>query len=193
MSETTIITPEGWIMWPTFHEARGNAKRPTQAKKFSAVIVFPQGIDMTTMLAAATQAGRDKFGEKFESLKATFRNPVFKTTASYEKLAGIPKFAGCYYISASSNEDQKPGFVGPDLNPLFDKSAVYSGMKGRLQVRFYGYDNESKGISAWLCNGMKSADDERLGSAAQTAEQAFKPVAAAGAPAAPAASAFAGL
>ncbi len=71
-------------------------------------------------------------------------------------------YAGSYFINANST--QKPGVVDASLNPILDKSEVYSGCYGRASITFFVYNvNGNKGIGANLNNIQKLRDGEPLG------------------------------
>ena len=82
-----------------------------------------------------------------------------------------PAYAGCYFINANSTE--APGIVDADCNPILDHSEVYSGVRGRVSVTFYAFNNSgNRGIAASLNNVQKWYDGEPLGTRA-TAEADF--------------------
>jgi len=182
MDEQTVITPEAILMYPAVFRPRLNKKRPQNPPKYSCVLVFPAGADLSAMTAAAAAAGEAKWPGKFQAIKGTFPHKVFKQAESYERFIEIPEFKGSIYISASNSEQGKPGVVDANLQPILDEGEIYSGCIVRAQVRFYAYDNESRGISVALENLMKVRDGKRFGGKLP-AEQAFKAVAGAGAPA----------
>ena len=67
-----------------------------------------------------------------------------------------PAYAGCYFINA-----------------ILDHSEVYSGVRGRVSVTFYAFNNSgNRGIAASLNNVQKWYDGEPLGTRA-TAEADF--------------------
>jgi len=178
--EQTVITPEAILMYPAVFRPRLNKRRPSAPPKYSAVLVFPAGTDLSSMTAAAAAAGEAKWPGKFATIKGTFPHKVFKQAESYERFVEIPEFKGCVYISASNSEQGKPGVVDANLQPILDEGEIYSGCIVRAQIRFYGYDNESRGISIALENLMKVRDSKRFGGKLP-AEQAFRAVAGAGA------------
>lgn len=74
---------------------------------------------------------------------------------------------GCWVITASTK--MKPGVVdtaGVDLLP----SDIYSGMYGRVTIRFFGYSNSgNKGVGCGLGNIMKTREGEPLAGNASAA------------------------
>lgn len=86
--------------------------------------------------------------------------------------SGLPfgdECKGHYVITASSKN--KPQVVGADnINVELSPSDIYSGMHGRVTIRFFGYNsNGKKGIGCGLGNIMKTRDDEPLAGGASAA------------------------
>lgn len=81
-----------------------------------------------------------------------------------------PECKGCWVLSVSSKETQKPVVVdefgneisGPSTN-CTNPSAVYSGCYGRASINFYGYSNKRKGIGGGLLGIKKLHDGEPFG------------------------------
>lgn len=73
-----------------------------------------------------------------------------------------PAYANAYFINANANI--APGIVDADLNPILDRSEVYSGVYGRASINFYAFNsNGNKGIACGLNNLQKIKDGEPLG------------------------------
>lgn len=74
-----------------------------------------------------------------------------------------PVYAGSYFMNANSST--APGIVDADLNPILERSEVYSGVYGRASVNLYAFNsNGNKGIACGLNNLQKIRDGEPLGS-----------------------------
>jgi hypothetical protein len=73
-----------------------------------------------------------------------------------------PECKGHWVLSASTK--MKPQVVGADnINVELAPSDIYSGMYGRVTIRFFGYSNSgNKGIGCGLGNVMKTRDGEPL-------------------------------
>ena len=81
-----------------------------------------------------------------------------------------PTYANSYFINA--NSATAPGIVDIDLNPILNRSEVYSGVYGRASVSFYAFNsNGNRGIACGL-EISKIRDGEPLGSKA-SAEDDF--------------------
>ena len=81
-----------------------------------------------------------------------------------------PECKGCWVLSTSASEKQKPVVVDEFGNEISgpgkvcpDPSAVYSGCYGRASINFYGYNNVRKGVGAGLLALKKLHDGEPFG------------------------------
>ncbi|MFQ8800493.1 MAG: ssDNA-binding protein, partial [Dysosmobacter sp.] len=73
-----------------------------------------------------------------------------------------PVYADAYFINA--NSATAPGIVDADLNPILERSEVYSGVYGRASINLYAFNsNGNRGIACGLNNLQKISDGEPLG------------------------------
>lgn len=73
-----------------------------------------------------------------------------------------PAYANAYFINA--NSATAPGIVDANLQPILERSEVYSGVYGRASINFYAFNsNGNKGIACGLNNLQKIRDGEPLG------------------------------
>lgn len=71
-------------------------------------------------------------------------------------------YANAYFVNA--NSPNAPGIVDADLQPILDRSEVYSGVYGRASISFYAFNsNGNRGIACGLNNLQKISDGEPLG------------------------------
>ncbi|MFY9282843.1 MAG: DUF2815 family protein [Miniphocaeibacter sp.] len=71
-------------------------------------------------------------------------------------------YANSYFINA--NSATQPGIVDSNLDPIIERSEVYSGVYGRASISFYAFNsNGNKGIACGLNNLQKIKDGESLG------------------------------
>ena len=76
---------------------------------------------------------------------------------------------GHWVITASS--DQKPQVVDLNLNEIINATEIYSGMYGRVSVRFFPYfSSGKKGVGCGLNNVQKLEDGEPLGGRTSAAD-----------------------
>lgn len=72
-------------------------------------------------------------------------------------------YANSYFVNA--NSATAPGIVDEAVNPILNRSEVYSGVYGRASISFYAFNsNGNKGIACGLNNLQKIRDGEPLGS-----------------------------
>lgn len=73
-----------------------------------------------------------------------------------------PAYANAYFINA--NSPTAPGTVDSNLNPILERSEMYSGVYGRASINFYAFNsNGNRGIACGLNNLQKIRDGEPLG------------------------------
>lgn len=74
-----------------------------------------------------------------------------------------PAYANSMFINANSSTP--PGVVDAKLNPILERSEVYSGVYGRASISLYAFSsNGNRGIACGLNNLQKIRDGESLGS-----------------------------
>ena len=72
-------------------------------------------------------------------------------------------YANSYFVNANSTT--APQIVNRQLEPILDRSEVYSGVYARVSINFYAFNsNGNKGIACGLGNIQKIRDGEPLGS-----------------------------
>jgi hypothetical protein len=162
----TIITPEAILSYPHLFAP---SKAPNSDKeKYSCVLVFPAGTDLTALKQAAYACGVEKFGQK--KVDEMTRRGKFNFTFHDGEDAtdkGYPE--GSTYMSVRS--DSRPGIVsiypGPDGKPLpiEDETQLYPGARVRASIRPFAYDVAGNvGVSFALNNVQKLGDGTRLDS-----------------------------
>lgn len=85
---------------------------------------------------------------------------------------GMPFSEECkgHWIFTASSK-QAPQVVDAGVNPILNQTEVYSGMYGRVSVRFFPYNNNGKkGIGCGLNNVQKLRDGEPLGGRTNAAD-----------------------
>lgn len=137
-----------------------NDKEAIAAIKAEIERAVTKGVTSNKFTAAATKT-------------QTFRRALRDGDSYYEE---DPKpardaFKGHFFLNASNTE--KPGVVDKHLDPILDKSEVYSGCYAHVDINFFPYKFQGNaGIGCSLNNVMKTRDGERLDNR-QTAQQAF--------------------
>lgn len=140
--------------------------------KYSVCLLIPKSDkDTLTRIKAAIEGVKAdpksavKWGGKW---LASYKSPL-RDGDTERDLEKNPEYKGHYFINCNSG--QKPDVVDTALNPILDKSAVYSGCYGRASVNFYPFSMDgNKGIAAGLNNVQKLADGERLGGGSRASD-----------------------
>ena len=132
------------------------------AEKYSVSVLIPKD-DKATIekiekaVAAAIEEGIAKFGGKKPN-KGAIKLPLRDGDIERDDEA----YKGHYFVNANSLT--APQVVDTQLNPILDKSKVYSGCYGRVSLSFYAFNsNGNKGVACGLNNVQKVRDDEPLG------------------------------
>ena len=140
------------------------------AEKYSVSLIIPKA-DTKTLGAiqkaidAAIDEGRGKFGGKVPS-KATLKLPLRDGDVDRPD---DEAYANCYFVNANSSS--APEIVDKSLNPVLNRSEVYSGVYARVSINFYAFNsNGNRGIACGLGNIQKVRDGEPLGGKTSAAD-----------------------
>lgn len=139
------------------------AQNEGQKPKYSVSIIIPKEDTETIKkineaIAQAVEEGVAKFGGKKPNIKA-IKTPLRDGDIERED---DEAYANAYFLNANSY--QAPQIVDKSVQPILDRSEVYSGCYARVSLSFYAYNsNGSKGIACGLGNIQKLADGEPLG------------------------------
>ncbi|EAD2768592.1 DUF2815 family protein [Listeria monocytogenes] len=132
------------------------------AEKYSVSVLIPKD-DKATIekiekaVDAAIEEGIAKFGGKKPN-KGAIKLPLRDGDIERDDEA----YKGHYFVNA--NRLTAPQVVDTQLNPILDKSEVYSGCYGRVSLSFYAFNsNGNKGVACGLNNVQKVRDGEPLG------------------------------
>lgn len=86
-----------------------------------------------------------------------------------------PECKGHWVFTASANADYPPQLFDQRVQPIMDRTAIYSGCWAHVALSIYAYNNQSKGIGFGLNGVQKVKDGEPLGYTFN-GRNAFKPV-----------------
>ena len=140
------------------------------AEKYSVSLIIPKS-DTKTLSAineavnAAIEEGKGKFGGKIPN------KAVLKLTLSDGDIdrQDDEAYAKSYFVNANSNTATQ--IVDRNVNPILDRSEVYSGVYARVSINFYAFNsNGNKGIACGLGNIQKIRDGEPLGGRTNAAD-----------------------
>ena len=133
--------------------------------KYSVSLIIPKSDRKTVeAIKAAIQAAYEEGESKLKgSGKTVPALSVIKTPLrdGDAERPDDPVYADAYFINA--NSATSPGIVDADLNPILERSEVYSGVYGRASINLYAFNsNGNRGIACGLNNlQMGSRWEER--------------------------------
>ena len=140
------------------------------AEKYSVSLIIPKS-DTKTLTAiqkaidAAIEEGRGKFGGKIPN-KAALKLPLRDGDIDRPD---DEAYANSYFVNANSTT--APEIVDKSLNPILNRSEVYSGVYARVSVNFYAFNsNGNRGIACGLGNIQKVRDGQPLGGKTSAAD-----------------------
>ena len=130
--------------------------------KYSVSLIIPKS-DTKTIEAinaavdTAIKEGAAKFGGKIPN-KAALKLPLRDGDVERDDEA----YKGAYFVNANSTS--APQIVDRAVQPILDRSEVYSGCYARVSINFYAFNsNGNRGIACGLGNIQKVRDGEPLG------------------------------
>lgn len=140
------------------------------AEKYSVSLIIPKSDTKTitainTAVDAAIEEGKGKFGGKVPN-KAALKLPLRDGDIDRPD---DEAYADCYFVNANSNTP--PQVVNKQVEPILDRSEIYSGVYARVSINFYAFNsNGNKGIACGLGNIQKIRDGEPLGGHSNAAD-----------------------
>lgn len=150
--------------------------RPDQSGrlKYSVQAAIPKtDTAMVSAIETAINAAVQRGIETGKFTAAQVKKPECKRALRDGDLEEKEALTGCWFLNASNDPEHAPGVVDEHARPVMDKSSVYSGMYGHLDVQFYPFSTKGNyGIACSLRNIMKTKDGDRL-DGSLPAEQAF--------------------
>lgn len=137
--------------------------------KYSVSIIIPKS-DKETLarinqaVDAAITEGVGKFGGKIPP-KGSLKLPLRDGDVERDDEA----YKNSYYINA--NSITAPEVVDAHVQPILERSEIYSGVYARVSISFYAFNsNGNRGIAAGLGNIQKIKDGDHLGGHASASE-----------------------
>ena len=138
-------------------------------EKYSVSIIIPKSDtktlkDIQAAIDAAIAEGVFKFGGKTPN-KAALKLPLRDGDTERDDEA----YANSFFVNANSKT--APQIVDKAVNPILDRSEVYSGCYARVSLTFYAFNsNGNKGIACGLGNIQKVRDGAPLGGRTNAAD-----------------------
>lgn len=179
MSMDAYTVTTGEVRLSYVHLFKPHAFQQGQEEKYRVTVLVPK-TDTDTMarinaaIEAAKQKGvSDKWNGRCPAVLSMPINDGDGARPSDGEPYG-PECRGHWVINTSAKVDQKPEVVDAGGSPIIDQSQVYSGMYGRVNMRFAPYSFGSKcGVGCYLGPVQKLRDGEVLGGGRVSAAQAF--------------------
>ena len=123
--------------------------------------IEPIAVNLTD---AALKEGAHKFGGKIPN-KAALKLPLRDGDTERDDEA----YKNSFFVNANSTT--APQIVDRSVQPILDRSEVYSGCYARVSVNFYAFNsNGNRGIACGLGNIQKVRDGEPLGGKSSAAD-----------------------
>lgn len=167
INATKVVTGVVRLSYANVHEPKSINGG---AEKYSVSLIIPKS-DTKTVTAiqkaidVAIEEGRGKFGGKIPN-KASLKLPLRDGTIDRPDDAA---YADSYFVNANSST--APEIVDKALNPILNRSEVYSGVYARVSINFYAFNsNGNRGIACGLGNIQKVRDGEPLGGKTSAAD-----------------------
>ena len=132
-------------------------------EKYSVSLIIPKSDKKTidainAAVDAAIKEGVGKFGGKIPN-KAALKLPLRDGDTEREDEA----YKDSFFVNANSTTP--PQIVDSKVQPILDRSEVYSGVYARVSITFYAFNsNGNRGIACGLGNIQKVRDGEPLSS-----------------------------
>jgi hypothetical protein len=140
------------------------------AEKYSVSLIIPKSDtqtlkDINAAVDAAIEEGRGKFGGRItnrDALKLPLRDGDIDRP-------GDEAYENSYFINANSST--APEIVDINIDPIIDRSEVYSGVYARVSINFYAFNsNGNKGVACGLGNIQKIRGGKPLGGRSNAAD-----------------------
>lgn len=183
-----LITCEARLSYP--HLFGAHSIKPGDKKQFSVTLLFPKSQKIIgqapplpdgtpgparSLMTTIKNAKIVSFGDE-KHWPDDLQSPV--TDGDDVKHKDKEGYAGHWVIKASSNEDQRPSVVGPDMKPLHDASEIYPGCYVRAYIYAHTWEYMGKqGVRFVLDHVQKLRDGKSFGGK-KPVDQVFSPVSA---------------
>ncbi len=164
-----VVNPTKVITGPETRWSYANVWEPKAINggtpKFSVSLIIKKNDPCVEKIKAAIQAAYEEGQVKLKGTGksvpplAAIKTPLRDGDA---ERPDDPAYAGAYFINA--NNQNAPGIVDADRQPILERREVYSGVYGRASISFYAFNSSgNKGIACSLNNLQKIRDGEPLG------------------------------
>lgn len=158
---TKVVTGEVRLSYANLWEPRPGMNGGKD--KYSVSLIIPKKDTETIQkienaIDAAIEVGMSKFGGKKPN-KAALKLPLRDGDVERED---DEAYQDAYFLNA--NSVQAPQIVDQSVQPILERSEVYSGVYARVSLNFYAYNvNGNRGVAVGLGNVQKLRDGAPLG------------------------------
>lgn len=173
-----VMTPIGFLYFPALFTPKGNKQVPTQAPRFSGMLLFDNAGVNSTAYQNLKQGVYEALVSKFGAAKAADQN-FLRTIRLPFRPASEKQYAGFsdgeIFISAWSPQEQRPEVIDLQGGKVLDDKAVFGGQLARFTVRPFAYDTSgNKGVGLILEHVQIVKFDMPRRDGGVSAEDAFK-------------------
>lgn len=161
-----ITTPKGRLSYPYLLEKNSGGQYPSD--KYEATLLIPKSADMSKLKAAVLAVAKQAFGKVM--VESDFSDwPIRDGDQKDDET-----FKGHWCIRAKSKN--KPGIVGPDVQPLADvEGSIYGGAHARLSLKPFSYMQGGKpGVTFGLQNVQWLGHGEKFGGGGSNPQDDFE-------------------
>lgn len=159
IKKTKVVTGEVRLSYANVWEPKSiNGSK----ERYSVSVIIPKSDQKTIekiekAVDSAIDEGLSKFNGKKPNKKA-IKLPLRNGDTEKDDEA----YADAYFLNANSMT--APQIVDKNVEPILDRSEVYSGVYARVSLNFYAYNvNGNKGVAVGLGNIQKTRDGQPLG------------------------------
>ena len=167
-SKTKVVTGIVRLSYANVWESK--AANENAQPKYSVSIIIPKSdkdtiAKINATIDSAIEEGVGKFGGKKPN-KAALKLPLRDGDVERDE---DEAYANAYFVNA--NSVTAPQIVDTKVQPILERSEVYSGVYARVSINFYAFNsNGNKGIACGLGNIQKVRDGEPLGGKTNAAD-----------------------
>ena len=138
--------------------------------KYSVSVLIPKTDKQTVnAINAAIDAAIDEGVAKFNGKKPGRESIKLPLRDGDKERPNDEAYKGHYFVNA--NSQTKPDIVDTNVDPILNRSEVYSGCYARVSLNFYAFNtNGNRGIACGLGNIQKIRDGKPLGGKTSAAD-----------------------
>jgi hypothetical protein len=169
-----VTTGKVRLSFPHLFEPRST--NPNDAPKYSTMVLIPKSDKETLAKLRAAEAEAAAEAKAWGNRAPKKWDSVIHD-GDEDDLERYPEREGHWHFSTRSSADYKPGVVDKNVEPILDRSEVYSGVYARVSVTAFTFDFQGKkGVSFGLNNVQILGGGENLSGSGAPASADFDAV-----------------